>query len=185
MCIRDRPEGVMSFQAEDGKDYPYALRHILIDQMKSLKKRFPDFESFKNADISKIFTEEELAEAKVLVADQLKTVLLMNQGGFQFTSVDLPLDVQFSPVYASTTGDFDRDGDIDLLLGGNLFKVLPEMGIYDGSYGQFIENLGEGKFACQKDGSGFSVKGEIRDFLVKDDLIMVNVSGDSLQTFKY
>ena len=179
------PEGVMSFQAEDGKDYPYALRHILIDQMKSLKKRFPDFESFKNADISKIFTEEELAEAKVLVADQLKTVLLMNQGGFQFTSVDLPLDVQFSPVYASTTGDFDRDGDIDLLLGGNLFKVLPEMGIYDGSYGQFIENLGEGKFACQKDGSGFSVKGEIRDFLVKDDLIMVNVSGDSLQTFKY
>ena len=179
------PEGVMSFNAENEKDYPYALRHILIDQMKSLKKRFPDFESFKAADMTKIFTEEELNEAKVLITDQLKTVLLINGGDFNFTSADLPTEVQFSPVYATATGDFDRDGDLDLLFGGNLFRVLPEMGIYDGSYGQFVENLGDGKFSYQKDGKGLMVKGEIRDFVVTDKLIMVNVSGDSLRTFGF
>jgi len=29
------------------------------------------------------------------------------------------------------------------------------------------------------------VKGEIRDFVVTDDLILVNVSGDSLRVFGY
>ena len=53
-------EGIISFKAENGKYYPYALRHDLIDQIKSLKKKFPDYESFKDADISKIFTEKEM-----------------------------------------------------------------------------------------------------------------------------
>ena len=179
------PEGVMSFTSEDGKDYPYALRHILIDQMKSLKKRFPDFESFKEADISKIFTPEELAEASVLMTDQLKTVLLINQGGFNFTSATLPAEAQFSPVYTTATHDFDGDGDLDILLGGNLFRVLPEMGIYDGSYGQFIENEGNGKYSFNKNGEGLMVKGEIRDFLIKDNSVLVNISGEDLQTFSF
>ena len=179
------PEGVMSFNADDGKDYPYALRHILIDQMKVLKKRFPDFESFKEADISKIFTPEELAEASVLETNQLKTVLLINEGDFNFKSAALPPEVQFSPVYATAANDFDGDGDIDLLLGGNLFRVLPEMGIYDGSYGQFIENEGDGKFSFNKNGEGFMIKGEIRDLLIKDNSILVNISEEPLRAFRF
>ena len=93
--------------------------------------------------------------------------------------------MQFSPVYTTAVRDFDHDGDLDFLLGGNLFRVLPEMGIYDGSYGQFIENQGDGKFRYQKDGKGLMVKGEIRDFVVTDSLILVNVSGDSLRAYKF
>ena len=47
---------IMTFRADNGKDYPYALRHNLIDQIKSLKKKFPNYESFKDADINGIFT---------------------------------------------------------------------------------------------------------------------------------
>jgi hypothetical protein len=175
----------MTFEAEDGKDYPYALLHNLIDQMKIIKKRFPNFESFKKADIQTIFTKEELDKASVLEANQLKTVLLINQGNFQFESIALPTEVQFSPVYAIATADFDKDGDDDILLGGNLFYVLPEMGVYDGSYGQYLENQGENQFILKEGGSGFHVKGEIRDFILLDNLLMINVSTDSLAAFSF
>ncbi len=179
------PEGIMTFEREDGKDYPYALRHTLIDQMKIIKKKYPDFESFKKADIQTIFNEKELSKVKVLETNQLKTVLLINQGGFQFKSVDLPAEVQFSPVYAISTADFDKDGDDDILLGGNLFYVVPEMGIYDGSYGHYLENQGNNEFIYKNGESGFHIKGEIRDFVLLDNLLLVNVSRDSLAAFSF
>ena len=177
-------EGVMTFEAANGKDFPYALRHNLVDQMKFLQKRFPNFESFKDADITSIFTEEELQKSTVLETNQLKTVLLINQGGFQFEAATLPAEVQFSPVYAIATKDFDQDGDEDILLGGNLFYVLPEMGIYDGSYGQYLENQGNNQFVLNQQ-SGFKVTGEIRDLVILDNQVMVNVSRDSLRAFKF
>jgi len=177
-------EGVITFNAENGKDYPYALRHNLLGQIKLLQKRFPDFESFKNADMQAIFTPEELANTSILETNQLKTVLLINLGGFQFESIDLPAEVQLSPVYAINTHDFDGDGDEDILLGGNLFYVLPEMGIYDGSYGQYLENQGNQEFSLNSQ-SGFQVKGEIRDFVVMDKQVLVNVSRDSLSVFNF
>ncbi len=179
------PEGVMSFQAEDGKDYPFALRHNLVDQIKKLKRKFPDFESFKHADITSIFSPEELEEAQVLTANQFKTVLLINNGSFNFKSVSLPKEVQFSTCYASASADFDNDGDLDLILGGNLYNVVPEMGIYDGHQGLYLENLGNNKFIFHNDGRGFHVNGEIRDLSVIKDLILVSVSKDSLQTFRF
>lgn len=179
------PEGVMTFNADDGKDYPYALRHNLIDQMKGLKKRFPDFESFKAADITAIFTPEELDQASVFEVDQLKTLLLINQGNLSFTAAELPREVQLSPVYATAAADFDEDGDLDILLGGNLFKVIPEMGIYDSSFGQYLENQGNNKFLLKESDSGFKLKGEIRDIHLLDRKVLVNISGDSLATFGY
>ncbi len=50
----------------------------------------------------------------------------------------LPLEAQFSPVYAAEAGDFNDDGNLDILLGGNLYNVKPEVGRYDASYGSFL-----------------------------------------------
>ena len=58
------------------------------------------------------------------------------------------------------------------------------MGIYDGSYGQYLENQGNNQFVLNEQ-SGFKVKGEIRDLMILDKQVLVNVSRDSLQTFKF
>ncbi len=178
-------EGVMCSKAENGKYYPYALRHNLVDQIKKLKRRFPDFESFKDADITTIFTPEELAEATILQTDQLQTLLLLNQGNFKFTSLTLPKEVQFSPTYASSVYDFDADGDMDIVMGGNLYNVLPEMGIYDGNFGVYLENNGDNTFSHKKDGLGFHVQGEIRDLKVIDNTLLVTLSNDTLRSFSF
>ncbi|MDC1235149.1 VCBS repeat-containing protein, partial [Flavobacteriaceae bacterium] len=109
---------VMGFTATDGKVYPYNLRHNLIDQMKGLKKKFPDYNSFKNADLNTIFSEEALNLSTKATAVELKTSIYINDGNGGFTSITLPKQVQMSPIFAIETGDFDLDGDIDIVLAG-------------------------------------------------------------------
>ena len=178
-------EGVLTFQTDKGKDFPYALRHNHIDQMKSLKKKFPDFESFKNADITKIFTSEELKGVQIFELNYLSSVLMINQGNFQFDLQPLPQEAQLSPTYAINHNDFDNDGDIDLILGGNLYKAKPEVGIYDASYGVYLENTGDTQFKTYKDGKGFSIKGEIRDLVIDEEAVYVFRNNDSLNIIEY
>ena len=178
-------EGVLTFTAEDGRDLPYALRHDLIDQMKVLKKKFPDYASFRNADITTIFDEQQRATALIQTVNNFASAVLINQGDFNFTLKDLPQEAQLSPVYAIESADVDGDGDQDLFLGGNLFKAKPEVGIYDASYGTYLENTGDGNFRSFKDGKGFSVKGEVRDIKAIDKTLMVFRNNDSIATFKF
>ncbi len=176
---------ILAFRAKNGKDYPFALRHNLIDQIKSLKKLFPDYESFKDAGIRDIFSSEQMEGANILQVNNLASVILVNNGNLNFEIIQLPIEAQFSPIYAIATEDFDKDGDQDIILGGNLYGVKPEAGRYDASYGMYLENLGEMSFKSHSDGKGFAVKGQVRDFIINNNKIIVARNNDSLVIFKY
>ena len=178
------PEGVLTFNAANGKDYPYALRHNLTHQLRYLKKKYPDFQSFKDADISQIFDEAQLEQASVLEVNELNSVLLKNLGNNKFEKHLLPLSVQFSPVYAIASVDVDQDQDLDLIMGGNLYKVQPEVGMYDASYGHCLLNDGQGHFTDQSAGLGFSVKGEIRDIKIIEETIYIFRNNDEVVSYK-
>ena len=178
-------EGIICFEAENGKDYPYALRHDLIDQIKSLKKKFPDYESFKTADITNIFDQKILNQSDIHSVNTLETSIFIKKEGFEFEKISIPKETQFSPVYSINSHDFDNDGDKDILLGGNLYDVKPEIGIYDASYGLYLENLGNLKFKYHRDGKGFFVKGEIRDILISDKNVFVSKNNDKIEIFKF
>ena len=179
-----RGEGVLAFTAENNKEYPYALRHNLIDQMKSLKKKFPNYETFKNADLTKIFSKKLLTDSYVCTVNTLSTTALKNNGNFNFTKIELPKQVQFSPVYSITHSDIDNDGDLDILMGGNLFNVKPEVGIYDASYGLFIENTSQG-LKYHPNGKGFNISGEIRSLVVDKNQVWVGRNRDTLSRFTF
>ena len=175
---------IITGYAEDGKEYPYALRHNLIDQIKSFKKRFPDYETYKNAPIQEIFTSEELAASTILDVKTLETSVLINEGDFKFKVVALPVEAQLSPMFAIKTGDFDKDGDQDIIMGGNLYGAKPEVGRYDASYGVYLENDGQGNFTAIKDGRGFRVDGEVRDIIVNGEEIIISRNSETLVKFK-
>jgi len=176
---------ILTFRAKNRKDYPFALRHNLIDQIKSLKKLFPDYESFKDAGIKDIFTPEQLDGANELQVNNLSSVILINKGDFNFEVKKLPKEAQFAPIYAIATQDFDKDGDLDMILGGNLYGAKPEVGRYDATNGIYLENLGNMDFNFHNNGKGFTVKGQIRDFKIHDNKIIVTRNNDSLAIFKY
>ncbi len=176
---------ILTFTSDNDKQYPYALRHNLIDQLKYLTKKFPDYETFKSATIQDILTESQLEESLVLKANTLSTLVVLNEGGFKFKTIALPFEAQLAPIYAITTSDFDKDGDQDIVLGGNLHGVKPEFGRYDATYGIYLENLGNVNFKYHNNGNGFHVNGEIRDLKILKNKLYVSKNNDSLEVFKY
>ncbi len=146
------------------KSYPMVLRHDLIQQIPSLKKKYLKFESYKDQTITDVFTPEQLKGAIDLNAYELASAAFINDGKGHFTKTVLPIEAQFSPMYAVCIDDFDRDGKADVLMGGNLYRVKPEAGRYDASYGVYLEGDGKGglRFIRPKE-SGFFIDGEVRD----------------------
>lgn len=146
------------------KSYPLILRHDLLSQMPSLKKKYLKYESYKDQTINDFFSDDELNEAHRLDAYELRTGILLNDGIGNFKFEALPIEAQYAPMYAISVFDYDSDGHVDIILGGNQYRVKPEMGKYDASYGVFLKGDGTGKFrSLSENKSGLLLNGEIRD----------------------
>jgi hypothetical protein len=68
-------------------------------------------------------------------------------------------------MFAIETGDFNGDGSADILLGGNQYRVKPELGRYDASYGVFLAGDGRGGFRAEGSSTGWMIDGEVRDII--------------------
>jgi len=116
-------------------------------------------------------------------------VFINNHNGI-FTPKLLPMEAQLSPMYGMTVNDFDKDGNMDILMGGNFYQSKPEVGIYDASYGVLLKGDGRGNFtALTTRQSGVNIKGAVRDMLPlqvgKKKIILVAKNNDSLQWMQY
>ncbi len=150
----------------NGESYPLALRHDLVMQMPSLKKKYLYYKDYKGQKVADIFEEEQLKNAIELSVTNTATSLAINNGDGTFSIKALPIEAQLAPVNAILVKDFNQDDKPDLLLGGNFYQSKPELGIYDASYGLLLAGDGKGEFkALPAEQSGFSVKGAIQNLL--------------------
>jgi enediyne biosynthesis protein E4 len=167
------------------KSYPLALRHDLLSQIPSLKKKYLKYESYKNQTIGDIFTPEQMKDALQLNAYEMASVVLLNNGTGKFEIRPLPVEAQLSPIHAIIAEDLDGDGAIDLLLGGNQYRVKPEIGRYDASYGVLLKGNGKGDFVAVSNAvTGLHIDGEVRDMaIVKTggrNLILIARNNDTI-----
>ena len=159
------PEQILTCYNGDSS-YPMLLRHDLVSVLPYLKKKYLKYDNYKNQTIEDIFTKEQLSAALQLDAYCMQSSVIINNGNGSFTRKGLPTEAQLSPMYGISAGDFDDDGKMDIMLGGNFHESKPEAGIYDASYGVLLKGNGKGDFttlAPQK--SGILVKGAIRDMI--------------------
>lgn len=146
------------------ESYPMVLRHDLVMQMPHLKKQYLKYENYQGQRISDIFAPEVLEKSVVLKAVNLSTSLLINQGDGTFGLVALPQAAQLSPTYGIAVDDFDQDGQLDVLMGGNLLEAKPEVGPYDASYGLLLKGDGKLGFTpLPSQASGLQLAGAVRD----------------------
>ena len=168
------------------RQYPMCLRHDLVSALPGLKKKYLHYNEYKEQTMTDIFTAEQLAGAVNLDAYELRSCVFVNDGKGGFVKKALPGEAQFSPVYGIAAGDYDGDGVVDLLVGGNFYESKPEVGIYDGSYGLLLKGDGRGGFdPVPAERSGFFVKGAVRDIGVVGDRIVVAMNNDSLRIFSH
>jgi hypothetical protein len=171
------------------QSYPLVLKHDLTRQIPALERKYPKYEMYKNQKITDIFSPEQLQKSITLNVFVMETSVFINDGKGNFSRTPLPAEVQLSPVFAAETGDFNSDGNADILLGGNLFNVKPEVGRYDASYGSFLAGNGKGGFTyIPVKQSGMMLEGEIRDIIevstLSDEIIITAQSNGPLQVFK-
>ncbi len=156
-------EHIMTKRMPDGSDYPYTLKHDLVMQIPSLKKKYLKYENYNGESVTDIFTPEQLEPALRLEMNNTSTAVMINQGSGEFSIKELPLQAQFAPVYAIASKDLNQDGLPDLIIGGNLYRVKPEAGRYDASQGLVLINEGDLSFRPLSSAeSGLLIEGEIR-----------------------
>lgn len=184
-------EQIISCVTEDGKTYPMVLKGELQRALPVIKKKFIKYTDYANKTIAELFTEEQLKDGIEKKIVTTKSSFLINDGKGNFELKALPYTAQFSPISAIETGDFDKDGILDIVLAGNFFDVLPEWGRFDANYGLFLKGKGKGEFqTLQSKDSGFKSMGQVRKMYKlktngNNEVLVLAKNNDNAQVFSF
>jgi ASPIC and UnbV./FG-GAP repeat. len=169
-----------------GKSYPYVTRDELLDQVSLMRGRFVDYKSYADASLEQVFLEEELKDAKKLSANYLATAYFESGADGKFVEKPLPLQAQYSPVFAIASFDYDNDGNEDLLLCGNINQARLRFGKFDANYGVLLKNEGNGNFTyVGQQQSGLSLRGDVRSIVRLGNTLLFGINQQPLKAYKW
>jgi hypothetical protein len=168
-----------------GIKVPFLTRDELLEQISLMRPRFTDYQSFAEAKLSDIFTEDELKDAKIYKATELKTSLFSLNAVGKYVSKSLPSIVQSSPIFAFQMADVNADGHLDIVMVGNINHAKLRIGKMDSNYGLLL--LGDGQLnfnAVPQKKSGFWLKGDVRSMLKVEDYWYFGVNSLGVESYK-
>lgn len=151
------------FAPEDDKSSLFASKNDLANQLPMIKKEALKNSEYASKDITDLLDKSQLALGQTSIVNNLSSSVLWNRGEMRFDLEALPNEAQYSPIFAIAPSDINADGFIDIVLGGNVYGLKPEIGRLDSSNGLVLENRGDETYsALHKNESGLYIKGEIR-----------------------
>ncbi len=169
----------------DGQRYPHVLLDRLKETVPSLGARFSNYEAYANATLNDLLTAQERESAGRLEAHHLETALFLFGEDGTLQRKDLPVEAQYAPVYDAHPMDYNADGDIDLLLTGNMNETRIRFPKYDANYGVLLRGDGSGEFSyVPQRRSGFALKGDVRSVLQLGDRLLFGRNRDSLAVYR-
>ncbi|MDH3699450.1 MAG: VCBS repeat-containing protein, partial [Flavobacteriaceae bacterium] len=155
-------EQLVSLQ-ENGEDYPIHQKKEITAQMVSLKKANLKASEYASKTVQGLFSEEILGRSIVREVNTASSVVAINDGQGKFTIKHLPQRVQLSCVCDISCIDINKDGHLDLIMGGNNFEFKPQYSQLDASLGHVLLGDGAMNFEWQPyTESGFAIKEEIK-----------------------
>lgn len=178
---------VLSYYSE-GEQVPVRGRSCSSQQIPAIKNKFKDYNSFSKATLVDVYTEEELEQSLHYQVKSFASIYLENKDG-QFISHNLPVEAQFSSINQTIVEDFNKDGNLDIIIAGNLYVSEVETPRNDASFGYYLEGNGKGNFkAIDTQKSGLFIKGDTKDLskikIGNDDYIIAAKNNDEIQFIK-
>ena len=150
-------------QSFNGKDMPIHQKQEIVSQLSSLKKQNLKASEYASKSIQELFSKEKLKGIRVKQVTTSKTILAINDGSGNFKIKALPPRTQFSCVCGITCADINKDGNLDIIMGGNNFEFRPQYSRLDANYGTVLVNDGQGNFNWKDyENSGFFIEEEIK-----------------------
>ena len=179
---------VLSF-SENDKHYPLRGRECSSEQLPFIKERFPDYKSFASATLEEVLGEADLKAAQHLIAQTFASTYFENMGDRSFRQKRLPMLAQLSSVNDVEIWDYNKDGNLDMVLTGNMYQSEVETPRNDASYGTVLLGNGKGDFkALYPYESGLYAGGDVKNCIrIKgkaDDYLIIARNDDVLQAFK-
>jgi hypothetical protein len=185
----NRTTDVVFTDKSNGNEFSYGGMAPLGREIYTLALRYPTYGSFAQAPITKLFSRSQLEHALHYEADTFASMYLHNEGGGKFSAVPLPDAAQISPLKSIVVTDADRDGNLDLIVAGNLYQAEANTPRADAGNGLWLRGNGKGGISpVSPRESGFLAPRDVSGMaLVKTSsgrsLIVAN-TGDSIQVFK-
>jgi len=155
-------EQIMTLHNKGG-DYPVHMRREMTAQLPGLKKQNLKATDYSKRKIQELFNPEIVNNSLVKSVNISESIVAVNEGNGKFSIIKLPTRVQWSCVCGISCTDVNKDGNIDLVMGGNFFDLKPQFSRQDASYGHVL--LGDGKLGFEWTNyseSGFFIKDQIK-----------------------
>jgi hypothetical protein len=148
---------------KQGKYYPFLGKEDFEKQLPALvRKKYANYSSFAGQTMDQVFGEQ-LKQAQQLSVATLSSMSLIADGKGKYSIEKLPMQLQWSPVFAFYTDDLNGDKKQDIISAGNFYGVLPYEGRYDAGYGHVLLASANGWQALPIARSGMLLQGEVRD----------------------
>ena len=148
----------------DGTERPFESLDELLNQFPEMQKKINSYADFSTKSVNELIEPAKLESALRKKINTLETKVFINNGGGSFDAYSLPLEAQTFPVTSIFADDFTGNGNMDLLITGNIYDVKPSYGgRQDAGFGLMLEGDGTGKFrVVHAHKSGYLIKGEGR-----------------------
>ncbi|WP_435357964.1 VCBS repeat-containing protein [Emticicia sp. SJ17W-69] len=166
---------------------PVHPRENLNLQINSFRKKYTTYKDYASVLFDDLLSENDKKESIRKEVYDLSSSIAINNGKGDFILSKLPWQAQQAPVFSIITKDFNQDGHIDILLGGNFFANEAHQGRQDASRGTILLGNGKGGFkAVSFEESGLNLINDIRStvFLNKNNILLVFANSGSSQTYK-
>lgn len=153
---------VLSYYNE-GEQYPLRGRQCSSEQIPGIKRKFENYDKFSQATLVDVYGKENLENALHYQVKSFASIYLENKNG-SFKIHELPIESQFSSINGILVKDFDKDGNLDAVIAGNLYNSEVETPRNDASYGLFLKGNGNGQFTSIPTAeSGLYIPGDVKD----------------------